>query len=283
LEDEIVVTQQDITESVEARMNLEQLNESLKQKNVELKYRNQELANFAFIASHDLREPLRKILVFSNYLVEKESENLTAQGRDYCLKIILSINRMNALIDDILEYSRASSTPGKKFSEVDLNEVLKTVLADISEYIAEHDATVDAESLPVINGNSLQLSQLLQNLIINGIKFNREGVKPYIVVRSAMISGRDIESPSADRTMKYIKIDVADNGIGFDPKFEDKIFQMFQRLHDRSNFPGTGMGLAICKRVVQNHQGFITAKGYPGSGAVFSSYFPIGNKKKPDV
>src|SRR5690606_11235351 len=111
LEDEIVITQQDITESVESRMSLEQLNQSLEQKNVELNNRNKELANFAFIASHDLREPLRKILVFSNYLVEKESEKLTLQGRDYCLKIIRSIDRMNALIDDVLEYSRSTSDP----------------------------------------------------------------------------------------------------------------------------------------------------------------------------
>lgn len=281
LEDEIVITQQDITESVESRMSLEQLNKSLKQKNVELNNRNQELANFAFIASHDLREPLRKILVFSNYLVEKESENLSLQGREYCLKIIRSIDRMNALIDDVLEYSRSTSDPKRKYADVDLNEVLSTVMADISEYINEHDATVDAEDLPVIKGNPLQLSQLLQNLITNGIKFHRKDVKPYIMIRSNVILGKHILSPAADPAMRYMKIDVADNGIGFDPKFEDKIFQMFQRLHDISDFPGTGMGLAICKRVMENHRGFITAKGYPGTGAVFSCYFPLRKTKNP--
>ena len=214
-------------------------------------------------------------MVFSNYLVEKESENLSDQGRDYCMKIIRAINRMNALIDDVLEYSRSTSAPKTRHTEVRLNDVLKTVLTDISEYVAEHDATVDAENLPVIKGNPLQLSQLLQNLITNSIKFHREGVSPYVMIRSNVILGKDIQSASAHPNQKYIKIDVADNGIGFDQRFEDKIFQMFQRLHDRSDFPGTGMGLAICKRVMENHRGFISAKGFPGTGAVFSCYFPV--------
>lgn len=275
LEDGIVVTQQDITESVESRMSLEQLNESLQQKNLELKSRNHELANFAFIASHDLREPLRKILIFSNYLAEKENENLSAQGREYCLKIIRAINRMNALIDDILEYSRASSSPRTTHVEVSLTDVLKNVLIDISEYISEENAIIDYDDLPVIKGNPLQLSQLFQNLITNGIKFHREGVKPYITLRSDAVRGKDIDSTAANPKLRYIKIDVADNGIGFESKFSDKIFQMFQRLHDRSEFPGTGMGLAICKRVLENHKGFITASSKPGEGAVFSCYFPV--------
>lgn len=275
LESEIVITQQDITESVESRMNLEKLNESLKQKNLELKNRNHELANFAFIASHDLREPLRKILIFSNYLLEKESENLSEQGVDYCIKIIRAINRMNALIDDILEYSRASSSPRTKEVEVSLMDVLKNVLIDISEYIAEENAVVVYDELPVIKGNPLQLSQLFQNLITNGIKFHREGVQPHITIKSYAVSGKDIDSVTADPKLPYIKIEVVDNGIGFEPRFSDKIFQMFQRLHDRSQFPGTGMGLAICKRVLENHKGFITASGMPGEGAVFSCYFPV--------
>lgn len=275
LENEIVVTQQDITESVESRMNLEQLNESLKQKNLELKSRNQELANFAFIASHDLREPLRKILVFSNYLLEKEEANISQQGRDYCLKIIRAINRMNALIDDILEYSRASSSPLTQHVIVDLNDVLKNVLLDISELIAENKAIIEYDSLPSIKGNPLQLSQLFQNLITNGIKFKRQNVTPHITVISDFVKGRDIDSPLANPNVRYVTLEVADNGIGFESKFTDKIFQMFQRLHDRSEFPGTGMGLAICKRVVENHKGFIMAMGKPGEGAVFKCYFPI--------
>ena len=182
---------------------------------------------------------------------------------------------MNALIDDILEYSRASSSPRTTHVEVSLTDVLKNVLIDVSEYISEENAIIDYEDLPVIKGNPLQLSQLFQNLITNGIKFHREGVKPYITIRSDAVRGKDIDSTAANPKLRYIKIDVADNGIGFESKFSDKIFQMFQRLHDRSEFPGTGMGLAICKRVLENHKGFITASSKPGEGAVFSCYFPV--------
>lgn len=274
LEDSVVVTQQNITEKNEARKNLERFNTSLRQKNYELLCLNDELTNFAFIASHDLREPLRKIELFTNVLRDTELKNLSPRARDYCLKIINSVCRMNALLHDILSFSKASSTPKLPLTKFSLNHVAESVIIDLSPMITERNASVLVEELPEFWGNILQMSQLFQNLISNAIKFQNPGTIPAVRITSSFVMGSEIASSLAIPGARYLKLQFVDNGIGFEDQYAEKIFHMFQRLHNRSEFPGTGMGLAICKRVVENHDGFIIASSQVGAGSAFTCYFP---------
>ncbi|MBT1697560.1 hypothetical protein KK083_11780 [Fulvivirgaceae bacterium PWU4] len=158
---------------------------------------------------------------------------------------------------------------------VNLNDQLQVVLSDLGEMIQNSNARIESTDLPVLQGNPLQLSQLLQNLIANAIKFQPPGNTPQIRISGRFVQGKETGVPQADPDTRYFELEVADNGIGFDEQYAEKIFLMFQRLHDKAEFPGTGMGLAICKKVVQNHKGFMTAKGKLGEGAVFSCYFPV--------
>ncbi|HEY9004565.1 MAG TPA: ATP-binding protein [Ohtaekwangia sp.] len=274
LENSLVVTQHDITDKVKFRQNLLQLNESLKQKNYALKAMNEELANFAFIASHDLREPLRKIQLFTHELVEKEATIVTDRGKNFARKILDSVVRMNALIDDVLAFSKAGSANIEQ-TDVNLQEQLLLVLADLNQLIKEHHVAIEYGQLPTITGNSQQIYQLLQNLITNAIKFQPGGNHiPHARISGVYVTGHDIDFPLVDRQARYFRLEIEDNGIGFEDQYVDKIFHMFQRLHARNEYAGTGMGLAICKKVMQNHHGFITAKSSVGHGSVFSCYFP---------
>lgn len=259
----------------ESRVHIEKQNAHLQRKNQELRVVNEELTNFAFIASHDLREPLRKIRLFTQELIDREVQVMTEKGRGYSRKILDAVTRMNALIDDILSFSRANSGRPSKLVPVNLDDQLQVVLGDLSEMIQGSSARIDYTALPVLHGNPLQLSQLLQNLIANAIKFQSPGNTPHVRILGRFVQGSDTGLPQADPDAQYFVLEVADNGIGFDEQYAEKIFLMFQRLHDKAEFPGTGMGLAICKKVVQNHKGFMTANGKPGEGAVFSCYFPV--------
>ena len=264
----------DITDKVHAQLQLQELNESLKMKNHELKMMNEQLSTFAFVASHDLREPLRKIQVFSNSIMASETKNLSERGKDYFTKIISSIGRMNNLIDDILSFSRIHGNQ-QEVAPVDLNEVASIVRGDLSEWIKERKAIIECENLPHYRGNRTQLIQLFQNLLTNALKFQRRGNEPRITIRAFETQNDNIDHPAAKSHEKYLCLEFADNGIGFEDQYQSKIFQMFQRLHVPSQYTGTGMGLAICKKVLENHNGFIVAKSTPGAGSVFSCYFPI--------
>nr|WP_302180154.1 PAS domain-containing protein [Chryseosolibacter indicus] len=273
LEDSVVMTISDISESKASQLELQRINESLAHKNHELKMLNEELSTFAFVASHDLREPLRKIQIFSQVLVQREEQNLSEGGKDFFRRIMSAIQRMNSLIDDILTYSRANAGP-KELVKTDLNKVLFTVKSDLSEYIRERKAVVEAHELPHLKCNPLQMGQLLQNLISNAIKFQPKDNIPHIVISASIVDGKNINHPMASPLKRFVKLEVKDNGIGFEQEYEAKIFQMFQRLHGMAEFAGTGMGLAICKKIVENHKGFIAAESKPGEGAMFSCYFP---------
>ena len=264
----------DITDKVHAQLQLQELNESLKVKNHELKMMNEQLSTFAFVASHDLREPLRKIQVFSNSILASEAKNLSERGKDYFAKILSSIGRMNNLIDDILSFSRIHGNQDQN-TLVDLNEVASIVRGDLSESIKERKAIIECDDLPAYKGNRTQLIQLFQNLLTNALKFQRRGNTPRIKIRAFETYNKDIDHPAAKSHEKYLCLEFSDNVIGFEEQYQSKIFQMFQRLHVPSQYTGTGMGLAICKKVLENHNGFIVAKSTPGAGSVFSCYFPI--------
>ena len=226
---------------------------------------NRELEDFAFIASHDLQEPLRKIQTFGDRVKEKWGDGLGEGGRDYLARMQNAAIRMQALIQGLLTYSRVTTRP-EPFSPVALTPLVQEVVSDLAVRIEQTGARVDVGELPVIESSPQQMRQLFQNLLGNSLKYRSEE-KPVI-----RVSANQVDDPQGKRNDPggpWVKILVKDNGIGFDEKYLDRIFQPFQRLHGRSQYEGTGMGLAICRKIVERHGGTITAKSAPGKGATF--------------
>jgi len=236
----------------------------------ELEIRNRELEQFAYVTSHDLQEPLRKIRTFTE-IIQRNPGNAELIHR-YFEKINRAAERMTNLIKSVLSYSRLSRDDDG-FADVALNEIVMQVQADYELLIAEKKAVVQVGNLPVIQGDRHQLEQLFSNLVGNALKFTDS--EPVIKIQSNVVDRQQVVNlPEHLPEEKYIEILVADNGIGFEPKYAELIFTMFQRLQDTQDYAGTGIGLAICKKIVENHHGFITATGEPGKGAKFYVYFP---------
>ncbi|MDQ3013227.1 MAG: CHASE3 domain-containing protein [Acidobacteriota bacterium] len=230
--------------------------------NQELGRSNRELQDFAYVASHDLQEPLRKIQAFGDRLKSKYGPALNDEGRDYLDRMQNSARRMHTLINDLLEYSRVA-TKGQPFTPVDLNQVASDVLGDLEVRVQQSGGRVEMGELPVMDADPLQMRQLLQNLIGNALKFYRPEQPPVVRV-------------TAEGTEDGLcLIAVADNGIGFEEKYLDRIFTPFQRLHGRSEYEGTGMGLAVCRRIAERHGGTITAQSTPGQGTTFLVTLPL--------
>ncbi|QDK80899.1 PAS domain S-box protein [Spirosoma sp. KCTC 42546] len=250
-------------------------NEELEEANQLFSRSNENLQRFAYVASHDLQEPLRKVQQFGDLLKSQYASQL-GDGIGYLERMQAAASRMSNLIKDLLSFSRIS-TRQEVSSLVSLNGVLSTVLSDLDLRIQETGALVTVDSLPRIHGDKSQLEQLFQNLLSNALKFRRTDRPPLVHVRAQLIATNELPlSIKPTRiTSNYHRIDVSDNGIGFDEKYVDRIFQVFQRLHNKSEFAGTGIGLAICEKVVANHGGAITAHSKLGQGATFSLYFPI--------
>ncbi len=278
LADGLVITQNDISAQIKAQQELMQLNKSLKEKNQELKTMNEELTNFTFIASHDLREPLRKIHLFVSDILEHDNDSLSERSKLFSNRILIAVRRMNDLIEDILTYSRVASQPRREHTEADLNKLIEQVINELAENIRQTGARVSINKMPVFKCNALQITQLLENLISNALKFQTGKRQPEISITGEIITGDTIDSPQANARSNYLKLQIIDNGIGFDTKHAEKIFGIFQRLHARGAYSGLGIGLAICKKVVENHNGFIVAQGSAGDGAVFTCYFPADEK-----
>lgn len=239
----------------------------------ELARSNAELQQFASIASHDLQEPLRKIQAFGNRLQEKYGEVLSEQGSDYIQRMQNAAQRMQILIDDLLIFSRIT-TKAQPFVAVNLAKVAKEVLSDLEVLIQQTGARVELSELPTVNADPLQMRQLLQNLIGNALKFHRENESPHVKIYSQINDNRaQLTENSPDSHL--CQITVEDNGIGFDQKYCDRIFQVFQRLHGRSEYEGTGIGLAICRKIVERHGGSITAESTPSQGAKFIVTLPV--------
>ena len=250
-------------------------NEELEESNGLLIRSNANLQTFAYVASHDLQEPLRKIQQFGD-LLKTTYPDSTGEGVRYIGRMQSAAYRMSILIRDLLNFSRIS-TQREVGSMVSLATVVNQVLLTLELPIEETGAQIDVDSLPTINGDESQLNQLFQNLFSNALKFRQPGIVPQIQVRVTTLRAEGLP-PTVKPTqaaLAYHRIDVADNGIGFDETYLDRIFQVFQRLHGKSQFPGTGIGLAICERVVANHGGAITATSQPGQGATFSIYLPM--------
>jgi light-regulated signal transduction histidine kinase (bacteriophytochrome) len=227
----------------------------------ELTRSNAELEQFASIASHDLQEPLRKIQTFAAYLSSREQERLSEEGQDFLRRMNAAAGRMRALIDDLLMFSRVS-TKGRPFTEVDLDEVVSQVLTDLEVAIEESGAQVTIGELPTIAADPMQMRQLMQNLLGNALKFRRDGVVPAVDVSARIADGIAV-------------LEIRDNGLGFEAQYATRIFRAFERLNGASAYPGTGIGLALCRKIVERHNGSITAEGAIGEGATFTVHLPV--------
>ena len=248
-------------ERQQTQLALKAYADELERSNQELERSNQELENFAYIASHDLREPLRKIQIFGDRLQAKYGHLLDKRGKDYIDRMQSSSARMQLFVEDLLAYSRLSTTT-QNFQLTNLNHVLQDVLDDIRLQIHESEADIQYDELPNLEVNPTQIRHLFQNLLSNAIKFQQPDATPIIQITSTATQD------------SLVQIEVIDNGIGFAPEYAERIFGMFQRLHGRSAYKGTGIGLAICRKIVEQHQGTLTATAVKGEGATFTIQLP---------
>jgi PAS domain S-box-containing protein len=279
----MIGTGQDITEQEKSQQQLLERTRDLEMTNAELK-------KFAYVASHDLQEPLRKILTFSS-LLEKELPESGEKVDMYMGKISAAAGRMQRLIEDILKFSSIKADP-EAFKKIYLHDIIEQVVSDLEVPIADSGATVRSDTFPVIEAIPSQMGQLFQNLITNALKFRKENVPLVITITSEILSPRQFREVSSrlekeagfvsnilywDRD-SFLKIEVKDNGIGFEEKFKSKIFEIFQRLHN-GGYTGTGIGLAICKKITDNHHGIIRAESKPGQGAIFTIFLPLTQQR----
>lgn len=252
---EIIASIVDVSERRRYEQRIKLHNEALERS-------NKELEEFAFIASHDLREPLRKIISFSRLLLSSDYGKFTEEGQEFTQYIVGAAERMRELLESLLSYSRVTSQ-GRRFVETDIAEVVEQVQADLQLHIEETQATIEVGELTQIDADSSQFRQLLQNLVSNALKYRHPERAPHIVIRGEfLLEGR-------------YRLVVSDNGIGFDPRYNEQIFEVFKRLHGRLEYPGTGMGLAICRKIVDRHSGVIMANGRLDEGATFIIDIPV--------
>lgn len=261
--------QRSFTDELEMRVKERTL--QMQQKNIELEKMNRELQTFAYISSHDLQEPLRKIQTFSDLIMKGEANSLSVKGLNYFERMRKSAERMQNLIDDLLAYSRTSSTD-KTLQNISLDEIMHEIKEEIAEELLHHNAVIkilNSQNLTIIN---YQFRQLLYNLISNSLKFKNTDIPPIITIAASFFDGH---FSGMNPQLHYHILTFEDNGIGFDQKHAEKIFEVFQRLHTKDTYEGTGIGLSIVKKIVDNHDGLITAESTPGFGAKFTIYLPI--------
>ncbi|GAB3320919.1 hypothetical protein GCM10027299_14680 [Larkinella ripae] len=266
--DELRVTFLDITENKRTQHQLEATIHQIKNS-------NENLEQFAYIASHDLQEPLRKLQAFGDVLQSQFADSLVDGEIDLVRRIQNSAKRMQVLVRDLLTYSRLS-TQTEAFETVSLSRLIKEVLSDLEVSISEKQATIRVAALPNLLGNALRLRQLFQNLIINSIKFQKPDQKPLIQISARHAEPEELPDELRNQAQRlFLLIEVADNGIGFDEKYKGRIFQPFQRLESRTAYSGTGIGLAICKKVAEIHGGAIDVASQVGQGSTFKVFLPV--------
>lgn len=248
----------------------------LKQFTSELQRSNQDLEQFAFVASHDLQEPLRKIRAFGDRLITKYRSTLEENGADYVMRMQSAAERMQRLIEELLSFSRVSR-PAVLFEGLEVEEILREIVEDLDVQIRKENAVITFGKIPPIRGERSQIKRLLQNLISNGIKFHKPGHPPVVTITGQRVRNFEVLQQLGVQLQhqEYVKLEIKDEGIGFDEKYTDKIFNIFQRLHGRMEYEGTGIGLAICRKIVTNHGGFITARSIENAGSTFIVILPI--------
>lgn len=240
----------------------------LQKKIIELNRSNYELEQFAHLASHDLQEPLRKLFFYSDAIKQKYADKIDETGRNMMSNMVIAAGRMKELINDLLLYSQMQQQK-LEFETVDLNQVIHEVIRDLDLDIKDKNATIELETLPVLHGNRIRLRQLFTNLISNALKYSKKGIPPCIEI-------------TAKTDHDSVSIRVKDNGIGFEEEFSEKIFGLFERLHSRDQFPGTGIGLSICRKITDLHNGKISAVSSPGEYAEFNVTLPMREGNQAD-
>ncbi|MCL6258209.1 ATP-binding protein [Aquiflexum sp. TKW24L] len=247
--------------------------EILKIKNAELEKLNSELHTFAYITSHDLQGPLRKIQLLISYIIDKERIQLSDKGKDYLNRVQYAANSMQVLIQDLLDYSRTNSTEGK-LEYTHLKEIIDEVKDQLKDEIKDKKAIIEAKKLSSVHIIPFQFRQLMYNLIGNALKFSNPAQRPLIIIKSKIAKGMAFDNAKLSPQVSYCHISISDNGIGFEPEYSEKIFEIFFRLHEQAEFKGTGIGLAIVKKIVENHGGIITANSKLNIGTTFDIFIP---------
>ncbi len=272
----IIIDNNNLRNLIGINMDITELvigNKELEIKNKKLEMFNADLASFNYVASHDLQAPLRKIQMFISRLNEVEQPNFSKQGKEYFKRIHAAAAHMQILINDLLMFSRTNAG-NKKFEPTNLNNILDNAKEELAIQIEEKDPEIVSDDLPVLNAIPYQLQQLFINLISNSLKFAREDVKLKITINSEIVDSETLASREDLLADTFYKITFSDNGIGFETQYTEKIFQLLFRLHDKKHYPGSGIGLAICKKIVENHFGTIEAWSEPNKGAKFTIYLP---------
>jgi PAS domain S-box-containing protein len=265
----IIVNSRDITDRKTAERQLRSYTAKLEQS-------NRELQEFAYVASHDLQEPLRKVQAFGDRLEKKCAAALSDEGRDYVSRMKNAAGRMQNLINDLLTFSRVA-TKTQPFQPVNLKTITEEVVSDLEVRIEQTGGRVEIGELPVLHADPMQMRQLLQNLIGNALKFHRAGEKPLVKVYAETVPASDEMRAAGEKICRLV---IEDNGIGFDEKYLDRIFTVFQRLHGRMEYEGSGIGLAVCRKIVERHGGQITAKSAEGAGATFFIDLPLTQEEE---
>lgn len=264
----------ELEEKIEERtVELKNAIEELREMNTELVETNKELEAFTYISSHDLQEPLRKIQTFAGLVLEKENKNLSEKGKSYFSVMQSAAKRMQKLIDDLLAFSRLN-TSERTFENVNLGTIINEVAANFSDIIKEKKAKIELQEMCEAEVIDFQFRQLMHNLISNALKFSKTGENPHIKIKSRMIDGSKLKALDLSPEYEYCHVSVSDNGIGFDKKFKEKIFEVFQKLHSKDEYPGTGIGLATVKKIVAHHHGEIFVESELNKGTTFDIYIP---------
>jgi signal transduction histidine kinase len=274
LDDGVLVSVYDLT-------TVKSYEQKLTYKIKQLEVANDELQQYAYVTSHDLQEPLRKIQMFSDIALHLKPEQERTKD-EYFRKIVTSASHLRDLIQTLLMFTRSTDQPSE-FSLVNMNESVRKVLSDLEVLIEEKHAAITVEDLPSIQASELHIVLLFNNLITNSLKYSKPDSTPVVKIRSVPVSGNDYEEfSSLDQMVKYVKISVTDNGVGFEQSLSDKMFTIFQRLYNKDNTPGAGIGLAICRKIVHQHHGFIYAEGKEDAGATFYIFLPYEQPQDTD-
>lgn len=263
----IIGTTQDVTQDYNKSLQL-------KHRNIDLEKHVNELNEFNQVASHDLQEPLRKIQTFISRINDKDKENMSETGQQYLSRIEMASNRMRGLINDLLQYSKANKSE-HTLTNINLNEVIAESLIELSQNIEDKKAIINYTKMPVINGIFFQMQQLFSNLLSNSLKYSKSDTAPIITINCSEVAAKSEPDLNEKGSKKYYKINFTDNGIGFEQEHSEQIFLLFKRLHGKTEYHGTGVGLAICKKIVENHKGSIFAYSEPDKGTTFTIYLPV--------